>query len=211
DAAPPVGAMDVCFRMSGGFARLLSFHSLSKRSNVPGLRSGFVAGSPELIRAVTRFRNTCAPQVPIPVLTASAAAWDDESYVEENRARYRVRFEIARRILGNHRGFRLPDGGFYLWLYVGDGPAFAKALLRESFCGFMGVAVWRLCGAALLLLGAAVLLTIAGHDAADPSFDVATGKEAANWLGNTGGYGADLLLRVWGLSALALAAAFAAW
>jgi aspartate/methionine/tyrosine aminotransferase len=128
----PVGAMDVRFHMSGGFERLLSFHSLSKRSNVPGLRSGFVAGPPELIRAVTRFRNTCAPQVPLPVVKASAAAWEDEAHVEENRNRYRERFEIARRILGNHRGFRLPDGGFYLWLDVGDGPAFAKALWRET-------------------------------------------------------------------------------
>ena len=96
------------------------------------MRSGFVVGAPKLIAAVTRFRNTCAPQVPIPVLKASAAAWDDEAHVEKNRARYRERFDVARRILGNHRGFRLPDGGFYLWLDVGDGPAFAKALFQET-------------------------------------------------------------------------------
>ena len=131
-AAPPAGALDVRYHSSGGFERLLSFHSLSKRSSVPGLRSGFVAGSPALIAAMTRFRNTCAPQVPIPVLKASAAAWDDDRHVEEIRDRYRERFEIARRILGNHRGFRLPDGGFYLWLDVGDGPSFAKALWRET-------------------------------------------------------------------------------
>jgi aspartate/methionine/tyrosine aminotransferase len=70
--------------------------------------------------------------VPIPVLKASAAAWDDEAHVEESRGRYRERFEIARRILGNHRGFRLPAGGFYLWLDVGDGPAFAKALWHQT-------------------------------------------------------------------------------
>ena len=128
----PIGALDVRYHSSGGFDRLLSFHSLSKRSNVPGLRSGFVTGAPALIAAMQRFRNTCAPQVPIPVLKASSAAWDDERHVEENRAHYRERFEIARRILGNHRGFRLPAGGFYLWLDVGDGPAFAKALWRET-------------------------------------------------------------------------------
>ena len=132
DAAPPIGALDVRYHSTGGFERLLSFHSLSKRSNVPGMRSGFVTGAPALIAAMQRFRNTCAPQVPIPVLKASAAAWDDERHVEENRGRYRERFEIARRILGNHRGFRLPAGGFYLWLYVGDGPGFAKALWRET-------------------------------------------------------------------------------
>ena len=131
-AAPPVGALDARYHSTGGLERLLSFHSLSKRSSVPGLRSGFVAGSPSLITALTRFRNTCAPQVPIPVLKASSAAWDDEAHVEENRDRYRERFAIARRVLGNHRGFRLPDGGFYIWLDVGDGPAFAKALWRET-------------------------------------------------------------------------------
>lgn len=130
--AAPVGAMDVRHHSSGGLDRLLSFHSLSKRSNVPGMRSGFVAGAAELIAAVTRFRNTCAPQVPIPVLRASAAAWDDEAHVEQNRARYRERFEIARRVLGNHRGFRLPEGGFYIWLDVGDGPGFARALFHET-------------------------------------------------------------------------------
>jgi N-succinyldiaminopimelate aminotransferase len=132
DATPPVGALDVRYHSSGGFERLLSFHSLSKRSNSPGLRSGFVAGSPSLMLALTRFRNTCAPQVPIPVLAASAAAWDNDQHVDENRSKYRERFEIARRILGNHRGFRLPDGGFYLWLDVGDGPSFAKSLWRET-------------------------------------------------------------------------------
>jgi N-succinyldiaminopimelate aminotransferase len=132
DAPAPVGAIDVRYHSTGGLDRLLSFHSLSKRSNAPGLRSGFVAGSPALVASLTRFRNTCAPQVPIPVLTASAAAWDDDRHVEENRKRYRERFEIARRILGNHRGFRLPEGGFYLWLDVGDGPGFAKALWRET-------------------------------------------------------------------------------
>jgi N-succinyldiaminopimelate aminotransferase len=143
-ASPPVGALDARYHSTGGLERLLSFHSLSKRSSVPGLRSGFVTGSPSLMAALTRFRNTCAPQVPIPVLRASAAAWDDESHVEENRDRYRQRFAIARRILGNQLGFRLPDGGFYIWLDVGDGPAFTKALWRETGVrvlpgAFMGV------------------------------------------------------------------------
>jgi aspartate/methionine/tyrosine aminotransferase len=130
--APPVGATDARYHSTGGFDRLLSFHSLSKRSNVPGMRSGFMTGSAALIATITRFRNTCAPQVPIPVLKASAAAWNDETHVEANREKYRERFAVARRILGNHRGFRLPDGGFYLWLDVGDGPAFAKALWRAT-------------------------------------------------------------------------------
>jgi aspartate/methionine/tyrosine aminotransferase len=144
DSTPPIGALSVRYAMSGGYERLLAFHSLSKRSSAPGLRSGFVVGPPGLIGPLTRFRNTCAPQVPVPVLEASAAAWADEVHVEQMRARYRERFAIARRLLGNHRGFRMPGGGFYLWLDVGDGAGFAKALWRKSGVrvmpgAFMGV------------------------------------------------------------------------
>ena len=144
DSVPPVGALEVRYAMSGGFERLLAFHSLSKRSSAPGLRSGFVVGPPSLIGPLTRFRNTSAPQVPIPVLEASAAAWAEETHVAAMRARYRERFAIARRLLGNHKGFRIPGGSFYLWLDVGDGPAFAKALWQKTGVrvmpgAFMGV------------------------------------------------------------------------
>jgi len=132
DATPPVGALSVRYAMSGGFERLLAFHSLSKRSSAAGLRSGFVVGPPSLIAPLTRFRNTTAPQVPVPVMEASAAAWAEETHVEEMRARYRERFAIARRLLGNHRGFRIPGGSFYLWLDVQDGPRFAKALWQKT-------------------------------------------------------------------------------
>jgi aspartate/methionine/tyrosine aminotransferase len=144
DGPPPVGAAEVRYAMTGGFERLLAFHSLSKRSSAPGLRSGFVVGAPDAIADLTRFRNTSAPQVPIPVLEASAAAWADEAHVEEARGRYRERFAIARRLLGNQKGFRVPPGSFYLWLDVGDGASFAKALWRKSGVrvmpgAFMGV------------------------------------------------------------------------
>jgi aspartate/methionine/tyrosine aminotransferase len=144
DATPPVGALSVRYAMNGGFERLLAFHSLSKRSSAAGLRSGFVVGPPSLIAPLTRFRNTTAPQVPVPVMEASAAAWAEESHVEEMRARYRERFAIARRLLGNHRGFRIPGGSFYLWLDVQDGARFAKALWQKTGVrvmpgAFMGV------------------------------------------------------------------------
>ena len=132
DVEPPVGALSARYAMSGGFDRLLAFHSLSKRSSAAGLRSGFVVGPPGLIASLTRFRNISAPQVPVPVLEASAAAWAEESHVEEMRARYRERFAIARRLLGNHRSFRIPGGGFYLWLDVQDGARFAKALWQKT-------------------------------------------------------------------------------
>ena len=132
DEVPPLGSMDIRYRMRGDFERLLSFHSLSKRSSAPGLRSGFVAGPAPLISQMTFFRNTSAPQVPLPVLAASAAAWRDEAHVESARALYRRRFAVAERLLGNMPGFRRPAGGFYIWLDVGDGAAFAKELWRRS-------------------------------------------------------------------------------
>jgi len=132
DDEPPLGSADVRYRMRGDFSHLLSFHSLSKRSSAPGLRSGFVFGPKELIAPLTFFRNTSAPQVPLPVLAASAAAWAEETHVEQNRALYRERFAIAERLLGNTRGFRLAKGGFYIWLDVGDGAAFAKELWRKT-------------------------------------------------------------------------------
>jgi aspartate/methionine/tyrosine aminotransferase len=132
ESTPPAGALEVRYAMTGGFERLLTFHSLSKRSSAPGLRSGFVAGPASLIGPMTVFRNTSAPQVPIPVLEASAAAWTEETHVESARERYRERFAIARRLLGNTKGFRVPPGSFYLWLDVGDGAAFAKALWRKT-------------------------------------------------------------------------------
>jgi aspartate/methionine/tyrosine aminotransferase len=144
DRAPPMGSLTARHAMSGDFKRLLSFHSLSKRSTAPGLRSGFVFGPPELITPLRSFRNTSGPQVPIPVLEASTAAWADETHVETARALYRERFTIAERILGNAKGFRRPPGGFYLWLDVGDGPAFAKAIwsaagVRVMPGAFMGI------------------------------------------------------------------------
>jgi aspartate/methionine/tyrosine aminotransferase len=91
-----------------------------------------VAGPAPLINELLLFRNTSGPQVPFPVLAASAAAWRDEAHVESARALYRKRFAVAERLLGNTPGFRKPAGGFYIWLDVGDGAAFAKELWRRS-------------------------------------------------------------------------------
>jgi aspartate/methionine/tyrosine aminotransferase len=132
DREPPIGALSVRHAARGTFERLLSFHSLSKRSNLPGLRSGFMAGPPPLMASLRAFRNLAAPQLPIPAMAGSAAAWNDDVHVEENRALYRRRFDIAERLLGNARGFRRPPGGFYLWLDVGHGARFAAELWRTS-------------------------------------------------------------------------------
>lgn len=128
----PASALPARFAQTKDFARLLTFHSLSKRSCLPGLRSGIVAGDPALIARFRGFRNYAGPQVPMPILAASAAAWRDETHVAANRATYAERFRVAERILGNRAGFRMPDGGFFLWLDVGDGEQMARKLWREA-------------------------------------------------------------------------------
>lgn len=129
--APPPGIFEAC-REDGNFDRILAFHSLSKRSNVPGLRSGFVAGDPALVAEFARLRAYTGGATPLPVQAAAAALWRDEAHVEENRALYRRKFDAAARLLGGRHGFYRPDGGFYLWLDVGDGEAAARRLWARA-------------------------------------------------------------------------------
>jgi len=126
---PPTGALTM---RGAPFERLLTFHSLSKRSGMPGLRSGIVAGAPKLMATFRAFRNYAGPQVPMPIMAASAACWSDDAHVAANRAQYVERFELARRLLGNRTGFRIPEGGFFLWLDVGNGEETALALWRKA-------------------------------------------------------------------------------
>src|SRR5262249_58729155 len=95
------------------------FHSLSKRSSAAGLRSGFVAGDPALIEHFKHLRDYGGCQVPLPVQAAAAALWRDEAHVDENRAAYRRKFDIAEDALAGRYGFYRPPGGFFLWLHVG--------------------------------------------------------------------------------------------
>jgi aspartate/methionine/tyrosine aminotransferase len=126
---PPLGALSA---RGGSFERLLTFHSLSKRSGMPGLRSGIVAGDASLIAKFRALRNYAGPQVPMPIMAASAAAWSDEAHVAANRAAYREKFGLAQRMLGNRAGLRIPEGGFFLWLDVGNGEETALRLWREA-------------------------------------------------------------------------------
>ncbi len=132
DRDPPPGALQACAALGAGFDNVLVFHSLSKRSSAPGLRSGFVAGDDKLIKPFRRLRNYVGPQVPMPAIAASTALWRDESHVEANRALYRHKFGIAEAILGGRFGFYRPAGGFFLWLDVGDGEAAARRLWAEA-------------------------------------------------------------------------------
>jgi N-succinyldiaminopimelate aminotransferase len=127
---PPHCALPARLAQSGGFSRLLTFHSLSKRSGLPGLRSGMVAGDEKLIQAFRAFRNVAGPTVPTPLLAASAAAWRDEEHVAAGRAAYRQKMAAAEEILGNRMS--RPEGGFFLWLDVGNGEEFALKAWREQ-------------------------------------------------------------------------------
>jgi aspartate/methionine/tyrosine aminotransferase len=112
--------------------RVVIFHSLSKRSNLPGLRSGFVASGPGNMREIKQLRNFAGAPLPLPLQMAAAAVWDDETHVEENRALYREKYEIADRILGNVPGYASPEAGFFLWLPVADDEAATLKLWRET-------------------------------------------------------------------------------
>ena len=132
DKAPPPGALEACAALGDGFANVVVFHSLSKRSSAAGLRSGFVAGDPRLIAQLRHLRDYGGSQVPLPIQAAAAALWRDEAHVEENRAAYRRKFDIAERLIGDRFGFYRPDGGFFLWLDVGDGEDATLRLWRDA-------------------------------------------------------------------------------
>jgi aspartate/methionine/tyrosine aminotransferase len=131
----PLGALEVAATTPDRFKNLVVFNSLSKRSNLPGLRSGFCAGDATFLDAYAEIRNMCAPQVPGPVQHASAAAWADEKHVELARAAYREKFSIADNVLGNKFDYSRPQGGFCLWLdvsQIGGGENAAVTLWKRS-------------------------------------------------------------------------------
>jgi len=133
---PPPGALETAFGETESLANVVSFQSLSKRSGLPGLRSGFIAGDPEFIAAFGRFRNVACPQVPLPVQHVSAKAWSDERHVEEGRALYAKNFAAADTLLQGRYGYRRPKGSFFLWLNMavfGGGEEAAKTLWKG--CG----------------------------------------------------------------------------
>jgi aspartate/methionine/tyrosine aminotransferase len=117
------------------FANAVVFHSLSKRSNLPGLRVGFAAGDREFLRAFLELRNVAAPQVPGPAQHVAVAAYNDEAHVEDNRKLYAAKFDLADQIIGNRYGYERPAGGFFLWLDVsayGGSEAVTRRLWAEA-------------------------------------------------------------------------------
>lgn len=132
DRTPPVGVLEVCAELGGSLDHVLSFHSLSKRSSAAGLRSGFCVGEASLIKTFLNLRNFAGAASPLAVCAAAAALWNDDVHVEENRAMYRLKFDLAERILGTRFGFYRPDAGFFLWLDVGDGIEATKQLWTKA-------------------------------------------------------------------------------
>lgn len=130
--APPKGAMEVAAQMDADPECVLAFHSLSKRSNLPGLRSGFVMGGPQSIARLKQLRNYAGAPLPLPLQHAAAAAWSDEEHVIENRALYAEKFEIADKVLGDVPNYQSPEAGFFLWLPVDDGEATALKLWTQT-------------------------------------------------------------------------------
>ncbi|MGG7566942.1 aminotransferase class I/II-fold pyridoxal phosphate-dependent enzyme [Rhodovulum sp. DZ06] len=134
--AAPTSALRVAQDMGADPERVVIFHSLSKRSNLPGLRSGFAAGGPRAIASMKRLRAYSGAPIPGPIQAASAQVWADEAHVDASRALYQRKYAIADEILGGAPYYTAPEAGFFLWLQTGttaeDGEATALKLWREA-------------------------------------------------------------------------------
>ena len=134
---PPLGGLEAATQLGRSLERLIAFTSLSKRSNVPGLRSGFVMGDAAILKQFLLYRTYHGSAMSPVVQTASIAAWGDEAHVIENRNLYRTKFAQVTPVLAEVLDVKLPDASFYLWAGVpagwqGDDAAFAKALFEQE-------------------------------------------------------------------------------
>ena len=129
---PPPGALDVAQEVGADPDRVVIFHSLSKRSNLPGLRSGFVASGAQTIAAMKQLRSYAGSPLPLPLQEAAARVWADEAHVKENRALYREKYRIADEVMGQVQGYQAPEAGFFLWLPIENGEAATLKLWQET-------------------------------------------------------------------------------
>lgn len=132
--APPMGILEAAQRLGRSFEKIVMFTSLSKRSNVPGLRSGFVAGDEKILKDFLRYRTYHGSAMSEPSQYASIAAWGDETHVAENRALYQQKFDAVLPILQKKFEVNAPEASFYLWLKVpdGDDTGFTQKLWQEQ-------------------------------------------------------------------------------
>ncbi|TCO69632.1 aminotransferase class I/II-fold pyridoxal phosphate-dependent enzyme [Rhodovulum euryhalinum] len=129
---PPPGALEVAREIGADPERVVVFHSLSKRSNLPGLRSGFCAGGPESLAHIKRLRSYAGAPLPLPLQRVAEQVWADEAHVAASRALYQRKYAIADEIFGDVSGYHPPQAGFFLWLPVPDGEAAALKAWRET-------------------------------------------------------------------------------
>jgi len=134
EAAPPLGFLEACRQLGRTrFDRVVVFHSLSKRSSLPGLRSGFVAGDAQLLANFRQYRTYHGCALPVHVQRASIKAWNDDTHVVANRALYRAKFAAVLPILAEVLPVFRPAGSFYLWPFVGaDDEVFARELYAQT-------------------------------------------------------------------------------
>ena len=130
--APPPGVLQIAAELGADPEKIVSFHSLSKRSNLPGLRSGFVASGPDNLRAIKQLRAYAGAPMPLPLQQVAQMAWTDEAHVEESRALYREKYAIADEIFATWPGYVPPQGGFFLWLKVDDSEQATVKLWRDT-------------------------------------------------------------------------------
>jgi len=130
--SPPPGAMEMAKKVGADPERVVVFHSLSKRSNLPGLRSGFAASGPKNIAAMNQLRNYAGSPLPLPLQAVAARVWADEDHVTENRGLYQQKYAVADQIMGDVPGYQSPAAGFFLWLPVEDGEAATIKLWEQT-------------------------------------------------------------------------------
>ena len=151
----PTGGLEVAARTPERFRNLVVFNSLSKRSNLPGLRSGFAAGDGDFLETFAEVRNLTAPQMPGIIQHASAAVWAEEQHVAVIRQAYRAKFDICDELLKGKFGYQRPAGGFFLWLDMGHLGNSVDATLT----------LWKRCGVKVV---PGAYLAQAGRDGTNP-------------------------------------------
>jgi N-succinyldiaminopimelate aminotransferase len=134
EAKPPLGALEACQKLGRtGYPRLIMFSSLSKRSNVPGMRSGFVAGDASIMKKYLLYRTYQGCAMSLPIQAASVVAWQDEAHVVENRRLYREKFDTALGILEGVLPVSKPEAAFYLWVRTpGSDEKFTRGLFESQ-------------------------------------------------------------------------------
>ncbi|MBT6533178.1 MAG: aminotransferase class I/II-fold pyridoxal phosphate-dependent enzyme [Marinovum sp.] len=129
---PPVGGLQMAAEFGADPERVVVFHSLSKRSNLAGLRSGFASGGPRSIAQLKQLRTYSGAPLPLPLQRAATKVWADEAHVIENRALYAEKFQMADEIFAGVSGYNSPEAGFFLWIEVDDGEAAALKLWQDT-------------------------------------------------------------------------------